>query len=64
MTFDSLIASDMLKRAKLLLDTSTIIPMNAPYLVILGGQPGSGKSSVIEGIEIRYGEPFPNRRFF
>ncbi|MCC2625448.1 MAG: hypothetical protein K0R14_1321 [Burkholderiales bacterium] len=48
MSFDSLIASKMLEKARTLLDISSATPMNSPTLVILGGQPGSGKSSAIE----------------
>jgi predicted ABC-type ATPase len=54
MSFESLIASEMLEEARSLLDISLAVPMKNPFLVILGGQPGSGKSSVIEMIEARF----------
>jgi broad-specificity NMP kinase len=54
MIFNNLLAEEMLEEARLILDIGTAIPVNTPSLVILGGQPGSGKSSAIEIIEARF----------
>ncbi|HLX55091.1 MAG TPA: zeta toxin family protein, partial [Aquella sp.] len=41
----------MFEQAKSELDLTSMTSFDTPYLIILGGQPGSGKSSVIEKIE-------------
>lgn len=48
------IADKMLEQARAELDFSSVTPVDSPSLVILGGQPGSGKSSAIEKIEDRF----------
>ena len=56
MSFNQEIANLMLEKAKETFDLSNINSSGEvePYLVILGGQPGSGKSSAIEIIEAKY----------
>ena len=48
------LAEEMLEEARLILDIGGAVPVDTPSLVILGGQPGSGKSSAIEMIEARF----------
>ena len=54
MSFNSALAKEMLEEARLILDIGGAVPVDTPSLVILGGQPGSGKSSAIEMIEARF----------
>src|SRR6185437_11999485 len=56
MSFNSQIAAEMLEEARLILNIGSAIPADKPLLVILGGQPGSGKSSAIEMIEARFND--------
>ena len=52
--FDQSIASKMLSHAKSEIILDFVKPSHEPCLVILGGQPGSGKSSAIEIIEDQF----------
>lgn len=54
MSLDQKIADAMLHKAWQELDLSGKTPNNEPTLVILGGQPGAGKSSIIDMIEERF----------
>lgn len=54
MAFNFDIANEMLEQARSELDFTSVTPSDTPYLIILGGQPGSGKSSAIEKIEERF----------
>lgn len=54
MSFDQQIADAMLRKSWQELDLSDKAPNNEPTLVILGGQPGAGKSSIIDMIEGRF----------
>ena len=56
MNFDQIIAGRMTNKARedLESEVSSLTPQESPILVILGGQPGSGKSNVIELITKRF----------
>jgi uridine kinase len=54
MNSDLTIANIMLGEAKSLIDHQSIKRSSKPHLVVLGGQPGSGKSSAIEIIETKF----------
>lgn len=54
MSFDQRIADMILRKAWQDLDLSNKTPNDEPTLVVLGGQPGAGKSSIIDLIDERF----------
>ncbi|RTL12122.1 MAG: hypothetical protein EKK54_05565 [Neisseriaceae bacterium] len=54
MSFDQKIADLILRKARQDLDLSNKTPSDNPTLVVLGGQPGAGKSSIIDLIDERF----------